>query len=142
MADHKDCVLSIVGSRGVPDYQSESIIKQAILDHHPKVIVSGGAGGVDMAAARIARQKGIALIQFVPKKTTWDFIGDGDPVDIVTNGGMDVIINGGFKQRNEKIAETCDCLVRIASVTGKTYGSSWTADYAEKLGKNVSRFNV
>jgi len=142
MADHKDCVLAIVGSRGVPDYQSESIIKQTILEHSPRVIVSGGSGSVDFAAARAAKSMGISLIQFLPSKRTWDWDGTGEPEDIVTANGMDIIVPGGFKQRNQKIAEMCDCLVRIASMNTKTYGSGWTADYAEKLGKRVSRFTV
>lgn len=142
MADHKGCVLAIVGSRGVPDYQSESIIKQVILEHQPKMIVSGGAGGVDSAAARLAREMGITLVQFLPSRKTWDSPVEGDPVEAVTPEGMDIIVSGGFKQRNQRIANACDCLVRIASMNTKTYGSGWTADYAEKLGKKVTRFTV
>jgi len=32
--------------------------------------------------------------------------------------------------------------VRISSATTKTYGSGWTADYAERLGKRVHRHTV
>ena len=46
----------------------------------------------------------------------------------------------GYKARNIEIAEACDALISIRSTTSKTYGSGWTADYAEKLGKKVWRF--
>ncbi len=41
----------------------------------------------------------------------------------------------GFKPRNIQIATACERLVRIVSTTTKTYGSGWTRDYADNLGK-------
>lgn len=142
MADHKGCALAIVGSRGVSSYQSSSIIKQAILDHQPRIVISGGANGVDMTSVQIAHELGYATLEFLPTQKTWDAEGQGDPTESITENGMTVTVPGGFKQRNMKVAESCDCLVRISSVNTKTYGSGWTADYAERLGKKVTRFNV
>lgn len=142
MADHKGCALAIVGSRGVSAYQSSSIIKQTILDHQPRIIISGGANGVDTTSVEVAHDLGYATLEFLSTEKTWDAEEPGDPIETITQNGMTVTIPGGFKQRNMKIAESCDCLVRISSVTTKTYGSGWTADYAEKLGKKVTRYNV
>lgn len=47
-----------------------------------------------------------------------------------------------FKKRNIKVAEACDVLYAIRSKSSTTYGSGWTADYAEKLGKEVHRYYV
>jgi hypothetical protein len=44
--------------------------------------------------------------------------------------------------RLPKVADACICLVRIASTTTKTYGSGWTADYAERQGKSVQRYYI
>jgi hypothetical protein len=41
-----------------------------------------------------------------------------------------------------KVAESCVCLVRIGSPTSRTYGSGWTADYAEMIGKEVTRYII
>lgn len=143
MGDHKGCALAIVGSRGVSLYQSESIIKQAILEHQPSIVISGGADGVDRAAVKLAEDLGYATLEYLPTMNTWDAPDDAHQTEeIVTERGMKVRVPGGFKQRNAKIAASCDCLVRISSVTTKTYGSGWTADYAEQLGKRVTRFNV
>ena len=138
--NHAKCVLAIVGSRDVPDYQSESLVKQAILEHDPKMIVSGGAKGVDQMAVRVAEELGIAAMEFVPEHVSWDAAPTmKNPIEQIVDYGMRVVVPGGFKIRNEKIAEACECLVRIASQTTKTYGSGWTADRAEQLGKRVYR---
>ena len=71
----------------------------------------------------MARAAGIQVVEFLP--TTFKFHGAG-----------------GFAERNMKIAEMCVCLVRIASTTTSTYGSGWTADRAEELGKDVYRFHI
>lgn len=139
---HDNCVLAIVGSRDVPDYQAASVIKQAILEHRPSMVVSGGARGVDTAGVVIAQELGITTVEFKPKVMTWDATPEGEPVENMEDKGMVIIVPGGFKQRNERIAEACDCLVRIASPTTKTYGSGWTADRAEQLGKRVFRYTV
>lgn len=140
---HENCALAIVGSRDVLGYQSESIIKAAILEHKPKIVISGGARGVDTQAVLTAKAMGVTILEFQPSEQTWDVpASTKEVVETVTDVGMRIVVPGGYKQRNESIAEACDCLVRIASHTTKTYGSGWTADQAEKLGKRVYRHTV
>lgn len=140
---HTGCVLAIVGSRDVPDYLSSSLVKQTILEHKPSMVISGGARGVDTMAEVMAYEMGIPVIQFTPAQHSWDPpVGDAKPIENVADYGMAVLVPGGYKARNMKIAESCDCLVRIASSTTKTYGSGWTADYAERIGKRVIRHTV
>ena len=54
-----------------------------------EAVVSGGChlGGIDLWAAAIGKELGIYVIEFLPMKRTW---------------------NGGYKERNIKIAETSD----------------------------------
>lgn len=141
---HSDCVLAIVGSRDVPDYQSSSLVKQAILEHKPKLVVSGGAVGVDTIAMVVARELGIPTMEFLPELSTWDHEAWllKEAIEIFDEHGAQIKVPGGYKQRNMKVAEVCDCLVRISSATTKTYGSGWTADYAERIGKRVHRYTV
>lgn len=141
--DHANCMLAIVGSRDVPDYQAASLVKQAILEHKPRMVISGGARGIDTLAVTIAREMGVPTIEFQPTVRSWDALDETkDPWEEVTETGMVVHVPGGYKQRNEKVAASCDCLMRIASHTTKTYGSGWTADRAEALGKHVVRHTV
>lgn len=137
-----DCVLAIVGSRDVPNYSSESLITEAILSHAPRMVVSGGAWGVDRNVTSIASNLGIPVMEFVPELDTWDAPASGEAESEVLDNIVRVHVPGGYKQRNENIAEACTCLVRIYSSTSQTYGSGWTADYAEKLGKRVTRHLV
>lgn len=139
---HTGCALAIVGSRDVPDYVASSLVKQAILEHKPKVVISGGAKGVDAMASVVAASMGISVVEFIPKEHSWDPVATGDAVETVSDYGMLIYVPGGYKARNMKIAESCDCLVRIASSTTKTYGSGWTADFAERIGKRVIRHTV
>lgn len=132
--EHAACILAIVGSRDVPQEAAYKTIKDALNRHKPVIVVSGGAKvrasdrlrklvSIDEEAAALARADNIQVIEFLPTNFRWD-------------------APGGFKERNQKIADACVCLVRIASATTTTYGSGWTADYAERTGKNVERFVV
>jgi hypothetical protein len=138
-----DCVLAIVGSRDLPAYSTESKIREVLLDHKPKMVVSGGARGVDSQARIIAIASGIQFMEFLPQHPAFHAPATGEAIESIrADGVMEVIVPGGFQARNEAVADACTCLVRIASPTTKTYGSGWTADYAEKIGKNVERFVV
>ena len=134
-----DCVLAIVGSRDVPRYSAESIITGAILEHHPTVVVSGGAAGIDTFAREIATKMGVPVMEFVPKVSAWEAEASGSPVEETTSYGMQIVVPGGYRDRNIAVAEACTCLERLSSRTTKTYGSGWTADYAERHGKSVTR---
>jgi hypothetical protein len=132
--EHAACILAIVGSRDVNKAGGLKAIQDAIERHKPLVIVSGGAKAsgasrlrglisIDEEAEKLGHELGIQVVSFRP--TTYQFHGPG-----------------GFKERNIKIGDLCQCLVRIASSTTTTYGSGWTADYAMNAGKNVERFVV
>jgi len=118
------CILAIVGSRDLEgDLRVDAIIDAVLDTHKPRMVVSGGAKGVDQAGVRVARERGIPVQEFVPKVWAWD-------------------VPGGFKERNMQIATACECLVRIYSTTTKTYGSGHCHDYAQKIGRRVSQIQV
>lgn len=117
--------LAIVGShsRFLTDrqkFRARDIIDQLILDYKPEVIVSGGCSGIDQLAAEVAGEKGVQRLIFLPENWCW--------------------APHGFKERNLKIAENCDMLVRIVSQDSTTYGSGWTRDRAKELGVTVEEF--
>lgn len=89
----------------------------------PEEIVSGGASGVDSWAEAYADAYDIPKMILRP-------IGVSNPAWIA------------FKNRNIEIAEYCDAMVCIRSTRSNTYGSGWTADYTEKLGKKVWRLEI
>lgn len=116
--------LAIVGSTvldGNP--YADFAIRWIIALMQPTVVVSGGAKGVDTMAENIAKEMKIPVQIFRPTQKRW-------------HGP------GGYKERNTKIAQACDGLVRIASQDTKTYGSGWTRDLAMKLGKPVSEIII
>jgi predicted Rossmann fold nucleotide-binding protein DprA/Smf involved in DNA uptake len=127
-ADHVGCILAIVGSRtfpGVGDWQLRAtrLIEEALDVHKPIIVLSGGAIGIDKLAIVIAKAKGYATTEALPKVFTW--------------GG-----EGGLKDRNVQIATTCQCLVRIYDPASATYGSGFTADEADRQGKHVERYPI
>lgn len=85
-----------------------------------EAVISGGAIGIDSLAARLARGRGIEVIEFLPKQKRW--------------------APNGFEERNLLIAQNCDELLRLAHHASTTYGSGWTADRTEEMGKPVHRY--
>ena len=81
------------------------------------VVISGGClyGGVDIWAVEIARELGIRTLVYPPRGHSWEH----------------------FKERNIKIAESCDVLYCIEPRTNPSRGGRWTLEYARKLGKTV-----
>jgi len=117
------CILAIVGSSVLSDEEwPEAVhaVDAAIDRHQPRLVISGGAPGVDTIAEQRADARGIPKQVLAPRVKRW-----AGP--------------GGFKERNGHIAQGCECLERIYSPDSKTYGSGWTADEAERLGKHVER---
>lgn len=117
--------LAIVGSRSWWDEdipKARLIIDYAMEFLDPTGIVSGGADGVDTWAEEAAVQWGIPCSVFRPKLECWE--------------------PQGYKERNMGIAHTCDQLLCIRSHLSTSFGSGWTADYAESIGKKVHRFNL
>lgn len=116
-------VFAIVGSEYWPNSSYEDMIKDLIRvrleAQQPDRVVSGGANGVDRWAVEVARELGIAIEQILPKRRQW--------------------VPDGFRDRNMAIAQTCTRLLAIRSKSARRYGSGWTADYAEGLGRPVER---
>ena len=119
--------LAIVGSAKYIDDQNidevKRIINDAIERYKPTEIVSGGAAGVDTVAENIAKQHGLIPTIFRPTVTKWEG-------------------KGGYKERNFRIASTCNALIRIVSKRTTTYGSGWTRDRAKEQGKPTEDFEV
>lgn len=107
--------------------RSQQVIRRSIHRLRPKQVISGGAEGIDTIAAAIAAgefgysEDDGTLRVFRPKVQRWD--GEG-----------------GFKERNLWIAVACTHLLRVYCSSSRTYGSGWTADQAEHLGKSVRRY--
>lgn len=83
-------------------------------------LVSGGCDGVDQYAEDEADARALQKTIFEPSQKDWEH----------------------YRARNIQIAEYCDELVAIRSSASKTYGSGWTADYTQNLGKPVWRINL
>ena len=96
------------------------IIRAAIEKLFPHRVISGGAMGIDKLAVSIAEdQYDIPTLEFKPKNKRWK--------------------PEGFEARNMLIAQECTHLLCIRHHNSTTYGSGWTADYAESIGKQVAR---
>ena len=120
----KGVKLAIVGSvRLAGNAVALRIIENVIRRHQPTMIVSGGADGIDSMAIAAAKRHRLPFKEFKPRARRWDG-------------------RGGYKERNLKIAQFCDELVRIVSSKSHTYGSGWTRDQARKLGKPTEEFTV
>lgn len=120
-------VLAIVGSTTfekdpVATRFASLIIWDALNDLRPVGVVSGGADGIDKLGAKLARMQDIEVKEHFPKQRRW--------------------APNGFKERNELIAQDCTQLLAIRHAKSTTYGSGWTADYAESLGKTVDRIKI
>ena len=121
--------VAVVGSeerRWAPEQKAKAKYKiRKILESYDNPVLVSGAcprGGVDIWAEEIADSMGIEKIIFPAKVYRWDG-------------------SGGFKERNIKIAETCDVLYDIEP-KGKRSGGTWTLEYAEKLGKPTHRIEI
>lgn len=139
---HSECTLAIVGAIDVPHYAAESIIRTAILEHKPKMIVSGGMAGVQTYAREIAGEMGVPVTEFIPVVTDWDEPPTKPETDIEASPNVLRIVGGGYRQRNEAMAQACDCLILIDSRSFGSSSGSWTATFAESIGKRVIRHMV
>lgn len=116
-------ILAIVGSQRLPHSwmltRARTVIEGVLQRQRPDQIISGGAPGIDTLARFIASEHGIPMREFLPRNQRWE--------------------PDGFKARNIEIAEACTRLLCIRSAESTTYGSGWTADHADRLGKLVWR---
>lgn len=127
---NSDTRLAIVGSVSFVEPGAAAhayhLINWRIDELHPAVIISGGAPGIDSAAETIARRWGYSednaekrLIIHRPKNFRWK--------------------PDGFQDRNLLIAQDCTHLLAIRCKHSATYGSGWTADRAQEMGRTVWR---
>lgn len=116
--------LAIVGSTSLDGNPSAlQLIRQIFDRYQPTTFISGGAVGIDTMAEEEARRRGILRDIRRPRVPSW-----GAP--------------GGFRERNQEIADRCDVLVRIVASTSKTYGSGWTRDRAAAQGKHTEEYKI
>jgi len=116
--------LAIVGSTRFEEDEkakdwAAQYIQWVLGKYQPEVVISGGAIGIDQLATTLAAFEGIEVIEHLPEHPQW--------------------APSGFKARNLLIAQDCTHLLCLRHVDSKTYGSGWTADRAEELGKPVYR---
>jgi hypothetical protein len=117
-------LLAVVGSTKVNQSQwsiADTIIKGFFLEYNPDLVISGGAVGIDSIAEGVAMTMDVEIPTRIhlPKHNRWK--------------------PEGYEERNTKIAEECTHLLCIRTQQSTTYGSGWTADLAERLGKTVWR---
>lgn len=119
-------ILAIVGSVDLTQIQrvtAKIVIRGIIRTYEDPQVISGGAYGIDQLAEGVALDEGCWKRKYEPRFRRWE--------------------PEGFKERNMIIAQECDVLWSIRSMQSTTYGSGWTADYAEmELGKTVHRIRV
>ena len=129
-------ILAIVGSQSWADESRTLLAKfciaSAVSFLEPTLIISGGCPkGVD----KWVEEEWLERMgnDDVPHKPGFQDY----PAEIQA---WDPPVGKGFKKRNIEVATNCDALVAIRSKSSFTYGSGWTANYAEMLGKKVWRF--
>ncbi len=101
-------------------------ISLAIWRLRPEVVIFGGCpkGGVNIWARDIAGVCGYTItrgdfVEHLPAQERW--------------------APDGYQARNALIAADCTHLLRVAARSSRTYGSGWTADQAQRLGRLVVR---
>lgn len=126
-----DVRLAVVGTRALahPDdrYRAADRIELAIARLEPAVVISGGADGVDLIAETVAGRMG--------------YTEDDNTLIVLRPSVRRFHGPGGYRQRDGWIAHECTHLLRLACRAATTYGSGWTADEAERLGRIVVRDN-
>jgi hypothetical protein len=105
--------------------EAARVIEEVLDEFQPDVVVSGGAAGIDSMAADAAYRRGILVREYKPKRQAWRATE------------MD-----GFWARNIIVAFDCDVLVRIVASDSKTYGSGWTRDRAQEMGKPTREYTI
>lgn len=102
--------IAVVGSRSFND---EMLLRSTIEEYDASEIISGGAIGADRMAAAWAKDKGVPLKEFLPDYKRY---GRAAPI-----------------RRNDLIVDAAEMV--IAFWDGKSKGTKYTMDYAEKKGK-------
>jgi predicted Rossmann fold nucleotide-binding protein DprA/Smf involved in DNA uptake len=100
--------VAIVGSRNLTN-----IALDRYINDEAEEIVSGGAVGVDLCAAKYAKSKGLRLTEFLPQ---YESYGRGAPI-----------------VRNKQIVDYADEIVVFWD--GHSRGTMSVIEYARKIGK-------
>jgi len=117
-------VLACRGDRERAKARAAAAIKRL----SPGMVISGGADGSDKVGEEAATEFGYSedagtLVIFRPRVRR-------------LHGA------GGFRERDQQIAQACTHLLRISCQQATTYGSGWTADRADELGAVVVRYDA
>ena len=102
--------LLIAGSRGIENFDLSEYVPP-----ETELIISGGAKGIDSVAEKYADEHGIKKIIIRP---CYERYGRAAPI-----------------KRNEKMVELCD--IALIVWDGSSKGTSYTINYASKMGKKV-----
>jgi hypothetical protein len=116
-------ILAIVGTRVLASRKArqyaEILILHEVIGGGWTSFVTGDATGIDAMAKRICDEAVRACQALKPETRKWE--------------------PDGYKARNIKIANIADQMLCIRHPGSSTYGSGWTANYMESLGKPVTR---
>lgn len=118
-------LLAVVGSTNINQEQintAKAIIQGMLMFYMPELVISGGAVGIDSLAEEEALLFNLDFIKYKPENFRWK--------------------PDGFMDRNLKIAKHATHLLCIRTTQSTTYGSGWTADRAEEMGKPVWRVTI
>ncbi len=102
--------LLIAGSRSIKEYDLEKYVPS-----EATMIITGGADGIDAIAEQIADKNRLSKLILRPQ---YELYGRGAPL-----------------RRNEKMVELCD--VALIVWDGRSRGTKYTLDYAQRIGKKV-----
>jgi predicted Rossmann fold nucleotide-binding protein DprA/Smf involved in DNA uptake len=119
-------ILAIVGTRKFSNPRAlayaELIIQHEVRNRRWDKFITGDAEGIDALCQQWCAVEDRWCDALSPEKRQWK--------------------PDGFEARNILIARRCDELLCIRDPLSKTYGSGWTADYAEQIGKPVTRVEI
>lgn len=112
-------ILAVVGTRhlGQPRYReyAAQLIMYEIVSDEWDGMVTGDASGIDQLAKDLCDTYAMPCQVLAPEFRRWE--------------------PRGFKDRNMRVCEIADAMLCIRDPESKTYGSGWTANYFETLGK-------
>ena len=103
--------LLVVGSREITDFDLSPYIPAGV-----DTIISGGANGIDTAAEKYADSHRLSKIIIRPQ---YERYGRGAPL-----------------KRNQEMVDMADAVLVIWD--GKSRGTKFTIDYAQKVGKQMT----
>ena len=120
-------ILAIVGTRLFGSEKglvyARLVIEYEVTDFmHWTGFVTGDAPGIDTLVKQVCNYQGRECQVLAPANRQWE--------------------PEGYKARNILVAETCDEMLCIRDPESSTYGSGWTANYCETLGKKVTRIEI